>query len=259
MEKSNFEKIIEFHQSFELPYNKEINKAELQNFKTVSLRIKLIYEEMNELYSAKTMIQQLDAIGDLLYVVYGAGASFGFDLDKLFNDEYCRLLDSVNIKKRVTGTNFRKLLHLYSELNTTLDSPACFYPNYILTNKSIDFPNKLTQLSHYILLTDCNTVQIILVRMLFDLYGVGYFCRFDLDSLYAEIHRSNMSKLCNTEQEAIYTVNWYIKNQAERYPKPAYHKSSDDKYYIVFEQTTNKRLKSINYSEPKIVPDDLKI
>lgn len=88
--------------------------------------------------------------------------------------------------------------------------------------------------------------------MLFSLYSVGYFCKYDIDELFAEIHRSNMSKLCNSEQEAIETVQWYIQNEKERYPKPAYHIAPDDKHYIVFEQTTDKRLKSINYSSPNI-------
>lgn len=273
-EKSNFEKIIEFHTSFGIPYNQTLNTTEIQTFRTASLRIKLINEELNELYSAKDLIQQLDAIGDLLYVVYGTGATFGINLDAEFNIEYMTQLQSAkelsiydtgypNHPKRTfveniqVGTNFRKILYLYPLLRAELRHPYCVQPTYIITNKEIDFAQQLLTLSHSILICDFTGIRNVLVKMLFILYGVGYFCKFDIDKLYAEIHRSNMSKLCNSEQEAIDTVKWYQQYQSSRYPNPAYRKANDDIHFIVFDQSTDKRLKSINYSPPVIDPTSL--
>merc|ERR1719359_235208 len=51
--------------------------------KTVNLRLKLIEEEVKELADAmkeKDMMETIDALGDILYVVYGAGGAFGLDL-----------------------------------------------------------------------------------------------------------------------------------------------------------------------------------
>jgi hypothetical protein len=64
----------------------------------------------------------------------------------------------------------------------------------------------LLTLSHSLLIGCHNDVPNILTQMLFALYSVGYYCHYDIDMLYTEIHRSNMSKLCNTEQEAIETI-----------------------------------------------------
>lgn len=61
--------------------------------------------------------------------------------------------------------------------------------------------------------------------------------------LFAEVQRSNMSKVCRSEEEAQATVNHYVtKNQ------DAYFEKKED-YYLVYRKSDNKTLKSINYSE----------
>ena len=53
------------------------------------LRYELIREELEELKEAmdeKDIVGVADALSDLLYVVYGAGHSFGIDLDNCFNE-----------------------------------------------------------------------------------------------------------------------------------------------------------------------------
>ena len=56
-----------------------------------------------------------------------------------------------------------------------------------------------------------------------------------------------MSKLCLTEELAKETVEWYKKNES-RYDSPTYRESFDKKYYVVFNKSTGKILKSINYT-----------
>ena len=59
------------------------------DFNTRELRLELIQEELDELSDAvadRDMIQIADALTDLLYVVYGAGHSFGIDLDECFEE-----------------------------------------------------------------------------------------------------------------------------------------------------------------------------
>jgi hypothetical protein len=43
-----------------------------------SLRLRLIHEEAEELHDADNLVEYLDAVGDLLYVVYGAALAAGF-------------------------------------------------------------------------------------------------------------------------------------------------------------------------------------
>ena len=65
--------------------------------------------------------------------------------------------------------------------------------------------------------------------------------------LFDEVQRSNMSKSCDTEQEAEETVAFYAKQGTE-----AYFEASDGKF-LIYRKSDNKTLKSINYS-----PADLK-
>lgn len=54
---------------------------------TIHLRIDLIEEELEELRTAiadENIVEVADALTDILYVVYGAGLTFGIDLDKTF-------------------------------------------------------------------------------------------------------------------------------------------------------------------------------
>ncbi len=61
--------------------------------------------------------------------------------------------------------------------------------------------------------------------------------------LFDEVHRSNMSKACKTEEEATLTIEHY-KNTAST---ESYQKEIDG-LYLVYRQSDNKTLKSINYS-----------
>ncbi|HMR18715.1 MAG TPA: nucleoside triphosphate pyrophosphohydrolase family protein [Sphingobacterium sp.] len=66
-------------------------------------------------------------------------------------------------------------------------------------------------------------------------------------TLFEEVQRSNMSKACKSEAEAIATQEHYRAKGVE-----AYYKEIDGKF-LVFRQGDDKTLKSINYS-----PADLK-
>lgn len=76
----------------------------------------------------------------------------------------------------------------------------------------------------------------------------GMACQFgiDLDKSFDIVHKSNMSKLCKTEGEAIQTVKWYLENE-KRYDSPYYELAPDNVHYVVRNKSTNKILKSINY------------
>jgi predicted HAD superfamily Cof-like phosphohydrolase len=67
------------------------------------------------------------------------------------------------------------------------------------------------------------------------------------EELFKEVQRSNMSKACNTEQEAIDTVNYYL----QRDNTVAEYKHKGDKW-IVYRKSDNKLLKSINYSSANL-------
>ena len=67
-------------------------------------------------------------------------------------------------------------------------------------------------------------------------------------ALFDEVQRSNMSKACDSREEAEQTVEYYHNKKNTQ----CYYKEQDGKY-LVYRKGDNKTLKSINYS-----PADLK-
>ena len=61
--------------------------------------------------------------------------------------------------------------------------------------------------------------------------------------MFDEVQRSNMSKSCKTEEEAIKTTEFYEKEKNTA----CYYKASDG-HFLVYRKSDNKTLKSINYS-----------
>jgi len=85
---TNFQQVVEFNNTFDIPVN---DKPVLDIFekdpKLVKYRMDLIREEVAELEKAVSendMKETLDALTDILYVVYGMGCTLGLDLDKSF-------------------------------------------------------------------------------------------------------------------------------------------------------------------------------
>ena len=116
---SNFNKVKTFMNT----YDQEVkNSPEFPESKIVQLRIDLIQEELNELKEAinnNDIIEVADALTDILYVTYGAGHSFGVDLDSCFNE--------------VQNSNMSKLgddgKPIYNESGKVMKGPNYFKPN----------------------------------------------------------------------------------------------------------------------------------
>lgn len=116
---SNFIRVMDFMNNFgqEVKYNPEFPDEKVQK-----LRISLIEEELEELKEAmekKDVVGVADALTDILYVTYGAGAAFGIDLDKCFEE--------------VHNSNMSKLDRdgrpIYREDGKILKGPDYFEPN----------------------------------------------------------------------------------------------------------------------------------
>ena len=116
---TNFEKVKEFMNTF----GQEVkNRPEFPKEKIVELRNKLIDEEFNELKDAikdKNIIEVADALTDILVVTYGAGAAFGINLDKCFEEVH-----KSNMSK--LGENGKPI---YNEIGKVMKGPNYFKPN----------------------------------------------------------------------------------------------------------------------------------
>jgi predicted HAD superfamily Cof-like phosphohydrolase len=119
MSKTNFESVGEFMQAF----GQEVkDKAEFPDNDTIALRLELILEEVGELREAigeANIVEVADALTDILYVVYGAGHSFGIDLDKCFEEVH-----SSNMSK--LGEDGKPI---YREDGKVLKGPKYFAPD----------------------------------------------------------------------------------------------------------------------------------
>src|SRR3989338_4501296 len=85
-----------------------------------------------------------------------------------------------------------------------------------------------------------------LADILYVVYGAGSAFGLNLDQAFGLVHESNMTKLCQTEEEAQETVSWYLEHEP-RYDSPSYRLASDRKHWVVYNQSTQKVLKSIKY------------
>ena len=87
---TNFEKVVDFNNQFGVIKNKDLIPNE-NIFKTNPTEINncmnLIREEVKELEKAvieSSYIETVDALTDILYVVYGMGCRIGINMDKAF-------------------------------------------------------------------------------------------------------------------------------------------------------------------------------
>ena len=85
---TNFDRVENFMRVFNQEVKDEVDWPDAE---TMELRIDLIEEELQELKDGillgdGTLVDVADALTDLLYVVYGAGHSFGINLDKCFEE-----------------------------------------------------------------------------------------------------------------------------------------------------------------------------
>ncbi len=116
---TNFEKVGLFMKTF----GQEVKtNSGLSSEKINSLRLSLIYEELEELKKAisdNDIVEIADALTDILYVTYGAGHAFGINLDKCFNE--------------VQDSNMSKLgkdkKPIYNEHGKVMKGPDYFKPD----------------------------------------------------------------------------------------------------------------------------------
>jgi len=87
-----------------------------------------------------------------------------------------------------------------------------------------------------------------IIDLIYVVVGAGIAFDMDLDKAFKIVHDSNMSKFCKSEEEAIKTVEFY--KNSTIYDSVSYRKYKD--FWIVYNKSTGKILKSINYTPAKL-------
>lgn len=229
---TNFLKVRDFNISFGL------GRSSSPDDKLIKLRKDLINEESDELFTAiqtKNYVEILDAVSDILYVVYGAADSFEDEFDDRLNRTTNEIIKKVSLSDDILSIpsglkRMEIIINENKELENLLKdySVDLFILNNSFESKDIKgVLNQLVVIEHY-------------------MYTFSYLFGFNLNHTFDLVHQSNMSKLAEDEQTAQKTVEWYLENE-KRYDSPSYRLSPDHKYWVIFNKNTGKALKSIKY------------
>lgn len=245
---TNYDKVVDFNKCFGSVVSDVLNKSLFEtNPKLVDLKYGLIDEEINELveaYNNDDIVEIIDALSDIKYVLHGMAAAFGINMDISFK-QYLHVF--VTYVKNYEDTNFNIINNHYN-----FNRDVKEYKDNI---KSIDFKKNLdvlidiiqsinNEISTIIQSSNIDSLRITLCKLLYFVNKMGSYIGVNLDESFKIVHDSNMSKVCETEELAKQTVAWYLSND-DRYKSPNYRESEYG--WIVYNEDTGKILKSINY------------
>lgn len=176
--------------------------------------------------------------------------------------KFTKMFSMTDMYKHVYGkylpkdkTNFDKV----SEFNTAAavervtekPTPQVFetHPKMIETCLSL-IREEVSELDAAVKAHDLVETRDALADILYVVYGMAFRLGINADADFNLVHESNMSKFCTSLEEARETVRNYESLYAEGkspYPSPEYRYEHDTYKWVVFEKSTGKILKNINY------------
>lgn len=230
----NFNKVREFNIEFGKEVPNQFNYNYLEKSKSCYDLILSELEELNTALLSHPRIHEdiADAFYDINYVIYGYLCYMGIT-SETFTLTNLTIKYSDDIKTEILA--LYKIDHTIAMLSS---------PDSKLSTGDIE--NKFIYLKDLLI---CMSSKII---NLCKLFGYPYNEGFDI------VHKANMSKLCETEEIAIKTVEYYksIIDKTD-YKYPDYRLSPCGNYYVVYNNDNSenpinkgKILKSINWKEP---------
>lgn len=264
---NHYNKVLEFNTLFEAKSIKLGWNPSEDEIKLVNFRISLIVEESQELQDAvkdKDIVEVIDALIDIIYVAHGMLSSIGHNphiekIDTICNNTVRENLSSLLSEEltvfinNVYDNNYDKdklsntqsillsILHMLSNITSYAifddDAHKAFISHY--TESIFEQVAKLKNFQ---------------VEQVIGILKCAYTCLtafgIDINKAFDIVHSSNMSKLCPTEDIAIKTVDWYKNSDKYKsvYDSPNYRKSKGGDFYIVYNESTGKILKNINYT-----------
>lgn len=231
---TNFDRVGEFHRVFEHPIKRTPDVTIFEdNPKLVSLRYSLIEEETKEFIEAvknKDIVEMIDALADIDYVVYGAGHAFGINMDSMLT------LSDLPVPQEVSPQTY---------FSRTSDGH--------LNRLCNEFTELLAALKKAIANRNVIDIAVFFLKIVEHTYVVASELGVNLNEAFRLVHASNMTKACRDEDEATQSLEQYLKDTSV-YKDPAIKRSSDGKYWIVYDRATGKTLKSKFYKAVDLKP-----
>lgn len=272
MNQSDFQKVVDFNTQFGVMLH---HSPQLDIFdkepKNVEFCLKLIREEIKELNEAVDTldyIETIDALADIIYVVHGMGARIGTNMDYAFDvilimivqnkvmletwyeDNKEKFCYNNNYVRNMS--NFQEVLNICPGFNETKQAT---FDN--LKDWDTSLPRHIERFNHVLKKLEESVIQKNYVKtikylcvILYNSYKMSAYLGTNMDSAFDIVHKNNMSKLCETEDLAKETVDWY-ESQKEKlgYDSPKYRLAPDGKHWVVYNESTKKILKSISWKE----------
>ena len=243
--------------------------------KIVKLRLDLIKEEISELTHAietNDFIETRDALADILYVVYGMADVLGINIDTVFRtsilnynsiDTGLKIFAGVlkyankdeNNGKPIGLTNF-DWIKIINDINKGSSDVDIINDNLKLINQYIK--ENYAKLEEFCLSPveknreAFEQIGQYLYNILKWVYTYADFTKIDANADFAIVHDSNMSKLCDTIEDAQATVNDYTVKYVSGespYDTPYYYELPELGKWIVKNKSTGKALKNIKYKK----------
>lgn len=256
---TSFECVGQFHEIFGHPKSTTLQtNIIVENSSLIHFRLDLIREEFNELVDAvndNDIIEVIDAISDIEYVIHGMAHVMGINADAAFLDVHNENITTLGkaIESKAM-TNFERV----GEFHVLIDHPtsSVFQKNIIKDNPSLIYfridiiKERFNDLIDAVNCNDISKIPFAIGKMLHAVYGMAHVIGYNADVAFAIVHASNMSKLCKTEDIAKETIEHYKTLEGFEKVTVDYRLASDNQHYVVFNADTGKILKSKYFTLP---------
>jgi len=217
---------------------REVHTKPNPNFtKGMLSQYQLLVSEFNEFEKAwngieRDHIECLDGLVDMNYILYGTLSYMGITPNDYDTENVTvTLFDEVSVEITI----LRNLLHAYNVSVSSLGSEdAPTFDNF----------------------------KVLLMGINLHVLKIAELLDYEYDKAFKIVHEANMSKFCDTEDQALQSVEFYkTSSYKDEYRFPDYRLSPDGNYYIIFNndqsdqpRNAGKILKNIHWKEPNLKP-----
>ena len=224
--KEQFESVVEFMKVA----GQEVNNSFTEpTTKVGNFRLSLIKEEMKghkELFDSiqnDNMEMILDGICDVLYVVYGAYATFGIEP-----------IEYTISPQNHEESKFMSMSYAHTAMKHINDG--------------------FEQTSRGLLSGDQPTITSGLHNIVLSTLQVALAHNFDLIGAFKEVHDSNMSKFCKSIEECNSSIAQRVLEKPEDYSDASGHEVSvgDKTFFVIRRGGDGKVLKGLDFFEPEL-------
>lgn len=222
--KEQFDAVVEFM----TVAGQEVNTTFVEpTTKVGNFRLSLIKEEMagkNELFDSinnDNLTGILDGICDVLYVAYGALATFGIE----------PAVYEIPSRRKSTLLSMSNASIMMKHINDS----------YEKTHRGL-------------LMGDMRTIQSGLNSLIYNTIDLAIQHGFDLDGAFKEVHASNMAKFCKSSRECAESIYQRRAEKPEDYAGAEGHEVqvNGTSYFVIRRAKDGKVLKGMGFFEPDL-------